>query len=317
MISPTGCAMLVLLGPTGVGKTDIAFQVARKLRGEIISADSRLVYRMMDIGTAKPDPAMRREIRHHMIDLVTPDKQFTAKDFERQARHAVREVVDRGRVPVVVGGTGLYVRALLRGIFNGPAADRALRARLEEEARRNGPEALWRKLFEVDPKKASQIDRANVVRVIRALEVFQLAGRRMSDLEGEARAIETPAVKIGLARSPVDLKARIEGRVDRMIEAGFIEEVRGLIDAGYGSSRVVRNTLGYKELLLHLEGTIAFDEAVALIKRNTRRFAKRQLTWFAREPQVDWINLTGLEDKGAVSSICREFEERTGADLPQ
>jgi len=309
-------SMLVILGPTGVGKTDIAFQVARRLRGEIVSADSRLVYRRMDIGTAKPDPAMRREIPHHMIDLVEPDRQFSAKDFEREARRVVGEVLDRGHVPVVVGGTGLYVRALLRGIFDGPAADKSLRASLEEEARRCGPAELWQKLKRVDPDKASRTDPANVIRVIRALEVFALAGKPMSSLEREALPIDVPSVQIGLRRSRAELGERIDRRVDQMIRSGFVDEVKSLAAAGYGGSRVVRHTLGYKEILLHLEDAVAMDDAIALIKRNTRRFAKRQMTWFEREPEVKWIDLAGLEDAEAAARIISEYEKR-GAALPQ
>jgi tRNA dimethylallyltransferase len=309
--------LLVVLGPTGVGKTDIAFEVARRLHGEIISADSRLLYRMMDIGTAKPDASMRREIPHHMMDLAPPGRQFSAKDYEREARLAVKEVLGRGRVPIVVGGTGLYIRALLRGIFDGPAADKALRDTLRDEARRTGPAALWRKLNGVDPEKARNIDPANIVRVIRALEVYALAGRPMSGLEKEAKPIDVPSVKIGLRRSRPDLAERIDRRVDRMIANGFVGEVRTLVAAGYGDSRVVRSTLGYKEVLLHLEGTLALEDAIALIKRNTRRFAKRQMTWFAREPDVDWINITDLAEAEVVDRMCSKYETRTHSDLSQ
>ena len=317
MICPHG-TLLVVVGPTAVGKTDISVHVARRLGGEIVSADSRLVYRLMDIGTAKPDAKTRAEIPHHMIDVAFPDRQYTAKEYEVEARKVIGEILGRKRVPIVVGGTGLYVRALLKGIFEGPSADKALRASLEDAARRDGPEVLWRKLAEVDPEKARQIGPANVQRIIRALEVFDLTGSPMSSLEKKSEPFGLPSIKIGLMRKRPDLYQRIEQRVDRMVELGLLDEVRGLVGRGYGQSAVVRNSLGYREVMLYLEGAIPLHEAVRLMKRSTRNFAKRQMTWFAREPDVAWIDPTGREDHETVAGeICTIYESASEANRPQ
>jgi tRNA dimethylallyltransferase len=305
---PEKGTVLVLVGPTGVGKTDVAFHAARSLGGEIVSADSRLVYQFMDIGTAKPDRAMRQAVPHHMIDTVTPDQQYTSKAYEREARRVVGALLEQGSPPVVVGGTGLYVRALLKGIFDGPAGSEAIRKRLEDTAEREGREALWRRLRDVDPDKAVQINPNNLARVIRALEVHELAGRTMSDLEKRTRPLGAPYVKIGLRRQRGDLYARIDRRVDRMLEEGLVEEVRRLVEMGYGQAPVVRNTLGYRETLLHLEGEIALDLMADLIKKNTRNFAKRQMTWFGREPDTTWLDVTGRSDSEAIAGeVCRLY----------
>jgi tRNA dimethylallyltransferase len=286
----------IIIGPTAAGKTMAGMEAAEALGGEIVSADSRLVYRLMDIGTAKPSIEMRSRIPHHLIDVVMPDEEYTSKRYEREARAAVRDISSRGRLPLVVGGSGLYVRALTHGIFEGPSADPALRGRLRAEGEREGGTALWERLREVDPCKAAQIDPGNLSRVIRALEVHEITGRKMSDLEKEAEPLSLPYRMVGLSLPRAELYRRIEERVDRMMAEGFLQEVRGLVDAGYGEAPAVRNTLGYKELLDYLaqpeDGTGKggrLDTVVDQIKKNTRNFAKRQLTWFRKDKEVTWF----------------------------
>jgi tRNA dimethylallyltransferase len=308
-VSPPGNpTLLVLVGPTAVGKTEVALRVAQKLEAEIVSADSRLVYRFMDIGTAKPDRLMRDQIPHHMIDIVEPDRQYTSKQYEREAREAVSAILARGRLPLVVGGTGLYVRALLEGIFDGPSADAGIRRRLLEAARVDGRASLWRRLLEVDPERAGRIDPENIARVVRALEVFEVTGRRMSDLEKASKPLGLPAVKIGLTRARHDLYGLIERRVGRMLDLGLVEEVRGLIRMGYGETPVVRHSLGYREMLRHVAGESSLKEATDLIKQRTRHFAKRQMTWFRKEPDLAWVDVTGRGDTEAIAAeVCELY----------
>jgi tRNA dimethylallyltransferase len=294
-------SVLILVGPTGVGKTEVGFHLAVLLGGEIISADSRLVYRGMDIGTAKPSTSMRDEVRHHLIDVADPDEEYTCKMFERDARQAVHDVLERGKIPVVVGGTGLYVRALTDGIFEGPGRDEALRASLEAEAQDKGKRQLWERLNSVDPEKARQIDPENLVRVIRALEVFELAGRPMSELEQEAQPLDVPYTKVGLTRGREELYRVIDRRVEAMLEAGLLEEVKDLIDRGYKDASALRDSLGYQEVLGYLDGSFAYAEAVSLMKRNTRRFAKRQMTWFKKEKDIAWMDITGRVDFAQIA----------------
>jgi tRNA dimethylallyltransferase len=293
--------VLILVGPTGVGKTEVGFHLAKLTGGEIISADSRLVYRGMDVGTAKPPQRMREEIPHHLIDMVDPGEVYTCKMFEQDARQAITGILERGHVPVVVGGTGLYVRALTEGIFEGPGRDEDLRARLREEAEVEGRQAMWNKLHSVDPDKARSIDPENLARVIRALEVHELSGRPMSELEREAVPLEVPAMKFGLTRARDELYRLIDKRVDSMLEAGLVDEVKGLLESGYGDAPPVRDSLGYREIIQYLDRAITYDEAVRLIKRNTRRFAKRQMTWFRREKQVTWLDITGRTDHPTIA----------------
>lgn len=299
---------LVLVGATGAGKTDVAFHLAGEyLLGEIVSADSRLIYRHMDIATAKPSPEMMREVRHHMVDLVDPDTQYTAREFQTEARRRIHDILGRGLTPIVAGGSGLYIKALTDGIFDGPAANEEVRERLEREAERWGPAYLWEKLEEVDPDKAAAIDPENAVRIIRALEVFELTGEKMSDLERDVEPLDVPFIEIGLRRDTDDLYRRIDARVDAMMEAGLLSETKALIDSGYGGSLAFRNTLGYRELADHLAGNTTLGDAIDLIKLKTRRFAKRQGTWFRKDPQIRWIDVPPMAKASAISQVV--FQE--------
>ena len=302
MRAPGSAQILILVGPTGVGKTDVSLHLARYLQAEILSADSRLIYRMMDIGTAKPGLEMRAEVPHHMIDLVDPDREYICKEFERGAREAIRAILARGRTPIVVGGSGLYVKALVDGIFEGPGKDPALRRELEAQAGLRGKHHLWQKLEEVDPEKASQIDPENLIRVIRALEVYHTTGVPMSELEKQAEPIGIPYRKFGLRRERQELYGLIDARVDRMVDRGFLEEVGRLVDRGYGDAPAVRATLGYSEMVRHLEGSLSLEEAIGLVKRGTRHFAKRQMTWFRKDKEITWMDITGRTDHAEIAS---------------
>jgi tRNA dimethylallyltransferase len=295
---------LVLVGATGTGKTEVAVELARKhIPGEIVSADSRLIYRHMNIATAKPGPEVLAEVPHHMIDLVDPDTQYTCKEFQADARRAIHDILDRGLTPIVTGGSGLYVKALTDGIFDGPAANDEVRDRLGKEAETWGPRHIWEQLDQVDPEKASQTDPGNTLRIIRALEVHEITGEKMSDLEKDVTPLDVPFVKIGLMRGTEDLYRRIDQRVDRMMEEGLLAETSALVATGYGDSIPVRNTLGYRELMHHLKGRTTLGDAVDLIKLHTRRFAKRQGTWFRKDEGIRWVEITADARPSAIAQL--------------
>jgi tRNA dimethylallyltransferase len=298
----TRANLVVLVGPTGVGKTDVSLCLAEELDAEIVSADSRLFYRGMDIGTAKPEPEARRGIPHHMIDIADPDADYSCKRFEVEARRIIRDILGRGKAVIAVGGSGLYVKALIDGIFEGPGGDPDLRRSLGAEAGKKGKDHVWRMLAKVDPDKAAQIDPENLARVIRAIEVYRKTGTPMSQLEKEAEPIGIPYVKFGLTRDRKELYARIDRRVNEMMKLGFLDEVASLTERGYSSARAVKGSLGYSEILVHMDGLISIDRAVNLIKRNTRHFAKRQMTWFKKDKEVTWIDITGRSDHERIAA---------------
>ncbi len=288
--------ILIIAGPTAVGKTDASLLLASELNGEIVSADSMQIYRGMDIGTAKPTAEQRKRVYHHLIDVVEPDQPYSVGDYLRDARAAIDGILAAGSVPVVVGGTGLYIRALTRGLFHGPPADLALRERL---LRRDAdePGVLYSDLITVDPDAAVKIHPNDLRRTVRALEVYYLRDRRMSDFQREHgfREKSYSFKLVFLVRSRAELYPRIERRVDAMIAAGLEAEVKTLMDRGYSSELPSMQGLGYKQFLEHYAGRLSREEAVAFLKRDTRRYAKRQFTWFRREPDTVWIDITGLE----------------------
>jgi tRNA dimethylallyltransferase len=297
--------VIVLCGPTASGKTAAAIEIAQKIDAEIISADSGQVYRGMDIGTAKPTPAERRKIPFHLIDILDPDEQFSAADFRTRALEAIREIRKRGRRVIVAGGTGLYLKALEAGLFEGPSRDPKIREELEERVEREGVEALYRELKKVDPEAAKTIPPRNRQRLIRALEVYRLTGRPISEFWNEHRrrgAINrAPAfLKYGLIPSKDELHHRIDRRVDRMVEEGLVEEVRFLVER-WGRGAPGLRIIGYKEVVAHLEDRIPLQEAVQLIKRNTRRYAKRQRTWFKKDEEIQWFS----DPKGLIQHLTK------------
>lgn len=286
--------LIVLVGPTAVGKSHVALALAGRMEVEIISADSVQVYRYLDIGSAKPSPAERRRVPHHLIDVVDPDEPFDVVRYRELARRAVAEIHARGRVPLVVGGTGFYVRALLReGELPPAGADPQVRRRLEQEAERRGLGSLFARLQEVDPVTAADIDPRNPRRLVRALEVYETTGRPRSSFRGLAKdaPLRYNAIFFGLSRPRDILFRRIDQRVDRMLVAGFDDEVRGLLARGYSPALPALQSLGYKHWLPAVGGQRTQAEAVALWKRDTRRYARRQQTWFRAEREIEWFTV--------------------------
>jgi tRNA dimethylallyltransferase len=291
-LEPETPVLVIVLGPTAVGKSRVAVDLALRFGGEIISGDSIQVYRGFDIGTDKPTLEARRGIPHHLIDIVGPEVQFTAADFVREALAAARDISGRGRLPLVAGGTGLYIKALVDGLFPGPGRDPALRAALEAEAKEKGLDALFQKLEAADPEYARKVRSRDRIRIIRALEVHAATGRPISE---HFKATESPlkgrrVLRLGLRLDRESLCRRIDDRVDRMFDRGLVEEVRKLLERGVPESSPPFRALGYSLVLRHLRGEIGRGEAVALTKTDTRRYAKRQMTWFRKMDGVAWFS---------------------------
>ncbi len=289
--------ILIIAGPTAVGKTDASLLLAREQGAEIVSADSMQIYRGMDIGTAKPTPEQRRQVYHHLIDIAEPTQPYSVGDYYRDARSAIDAILSAGSTPIVVGGTGLYIRALMRGLFHGPPADVEVRERLLRREADGGDGTLYAELCRLDPEAAIKIHPNDLRRTVRALEVISLRDRKISDLQREHSFQDRRHVfrLLFLVRSRNELYARIERRVERMFASGLVEEVRGLIAGGCSAGLVSMQALGYKHVIDMLEGRTTRAETVELLKRDTKRFAKRQFTWFRREPDAVWVDITGLE----------------------
>jgi tRNA dimethylallyltransferase len=299
--------LLCILGPTAAGKTNIAIAVARKLDAEIVSADSRQIYRYMDIGTAKPTPSQQAEVRHHLIDCVLPDERFSAADYQRAADSAIQDIQSRGKQAMLVGGAGLYFRAVVDGLFDGPDADPEFRTKLRSKAQEFGAAVLFNRLSQVDPESASRIHPNDLIRVIRALEVYEKTGKTISELQKEWNSAfpRYSFVAFGINRERQELYQRIEARVDKMLAEGLLEEIKGLITRGYDQNLPAMQSFGYKELIDYLYGKYDWDTAVNLLKQNTRRFAKRQLTWFRKDQRIKWINLSEVDFDTAVQIITQ------------
>ena len=278
---------IFLVGPTAVGKSAVALELARSLDAEIVSADSMQVYRGMDIGTAKPTAKERAAVPHHLIDVCDANEPFDVKRFVDLASSIISSIRSRGKTPLIVGGTGLYVRALRHGLFEGPSRNPKLRERLEKMSAAE----LFDELQRVDPRTAKTIDRHNPRRLVRALEVFHATGRPIRDFQTQSPITDHPSPIFGLNRLRKDLYERIERRIDAQIAAGWVEEVQRLLKHGLEKNPTAMQAAGYRELAAHLRGELSLDEAVALIKTRTRQLARRQLTWFRREPQLDWIEI--------------------------
>ncbi len=291
--------LVCLLGPTAVGKTEIAIQLAQRLNAEIVSVDSRQIYRQMDIGTAKPTPEEQKSARHHLIDCVAISQPFSVADYQSLADTAIADIQNRDKRVLLVGGAGLYFRAVVDGLFEGPGADPALRKRLEEEATQFGVDVLHKRLQTCDPESADRIHPNNLVRVIRALEVHELTGTPMSKLQQQWQPEKQryPFIAFGLTMPRALLYRRIEQRVDVMLANGLIAEVESLLAAGYARDSIALQSFGYRELIAYLDGDCTYLEAISQLKQNTRRFAKRQLTWFRKDTRIEWL------DRGSTSDI--------------
>jgi tRNA dimethylallyltransferase len=283
--------ILVICGPTASGKSDLALRLAHALDAEIINADSMQIYRGLDIGTAKPSKGQQAEIRHHLIDVADPDQPFSAADFSAAADAAIRNIVSRGKRVVVVGGTGLYIRALVSGLVDSPSGAGEIRRTLQDDADRIGNAAMLERLQQVDPELAAGLHPNNLVRIIRALEVHQLTGVPLSRYQKEHTFATRryDALQFGITVDRELLYTRIDERVDRMLAAGLLEEVAALLAAGFGRNLKSMRSIGYKEAAARLRGELSGEEAIRLIKRDTRHYAKRQLTWFKADPDILWF----------------------------
>lgn len=284
--------LVVVAGPTASGKSELAVRIAEQVGGEIINADSMQFYSGMEIGTARPARELMARVPHHLFGVVTPDINYTAAAFIADARRVIADIAGRGRVPVVVGGTGLYIRALLCGLAASPPSDEEYRQGLVDFAEQHGNQALHARLLEIDPEAAARLHSNDRLRVIRALEVYHQTGRPFSlyQLDHGFNEEWCRAFKIGIDVERSLLYARIEERVDMMVAAGLLAEVKGLIDKGYSPALKSMGAIGYKEMCGHLAGRYTLAEAVSLIKRNTRRYAKRQVTWFKADPEIYWVD---------------------------
>lgn len=285
--------LIVLTGPTAVGKTKLSIALAKAVDGEIISADSMQVYKYMDIGSAKIMPEEMQGVPHHLVDVLLPEEEFHVARFQEMAKAAMKEIYGRGRIPILVGGTGFYIQAVVKDVdFTETETDSSYRDELELFAKEHGAEALHEKLKEVDPAAAGEIHANNVKRTIRALEFFHQTGTRISEHNQEQKEKETPyrTSYFVLNDERSRLYERIDKRVDQMLEAGLLDEVKMLKERGYTKDMVSMQGLGYKEILDYLDGNCTLEEAVYILKRDTRHFAKRQLTWFRREKSVIWVN---------------------------
>ncbi len=302
---------VAIVGPTAIGKSELALTLAQKFKGEIISADSRQVYRYMDIGTAKPDPDQRLKANHHLIDLINPDQDFSLALYQKMAFQSIADCFTRGYLPLLVGGSGLYVWSVLEGwkIPEVPP-DQAFRKSLEQRAISEGSLSLHRELQEVDPDAAKQIDWRNLRRVIRALEVCKTTGIPFSQMQAK----QPPSFKvqiIGLTSSREDLYHRIDFRIDKMIEQGFIEEVKRLLSRGYSLDLPSMSSLGYQQIGLFLNGKITLDDAVQQIKYQTHRFARHQYAWFrSNDKRIHWFDIR-QDYLSNVNDLVKNFTFRT------
>ncbi len=304
--------MVAIVGPTGVGKTALAVALAGEWSIEAISVDSRQVYRRMDIGTGKPSAVERRALPHHLVDVVEPDEPYDAGRFAREAAGAVRDIRARNHWPLLVGGTGLYLRALVRGLAPLPPADPGLRRELRAEATARGPTALHSRLAVLDPEAAAELHPRDVVRVTRALEIVALTGQRVSALRSGAwREADSPyrVLTIGLTMAREALYARLDARVDRMLADGLAREVEALLAAGFDSNLPALQGIGYRHLAPVLTGGASLAQAVRAMKRDTRRYAKRQWTWFGHELGVQWVSVDP-DNPGSATDMVKKLIER-------
>lgn len=289
--------IIIICGPTGAGKTTAAIKFSQQFNGEIIGADSMQIYREMDIGTAKPTRAEQAAATHHLIDVANPDEPFDAALFAEKADQIIHSLLNRKITPFIVGGTGLYIKALLHGLSRArPAAQNVLK-RLKNEAEQYGSDNLHRRLSECDPKTAEKIHPNDTFRIIRALEIFEVTGKPISAIHDEHRfsSKKYQTLKIGIHLDRETLYERIDRRVDAMMEDGFLDEVNMLLKKGYSPNLKSMQSLGYRHLVEHLSGRVSWEKAIETMKRDTRRYAKRQMTWFKSDPEMKWFTPDQVE----------------------
>ena len=314
MDAPKEPALVVVTGPTAVGKSALALALAERFGGEILSADSRQVYRHLDVGTAKPTPAERARVAHHLLDLVEPDEPFSVAAYQAAADAALGDVADRGRVRFLVGGSPHYVQAVVDRLeLPRVAPQPALRQALETLAARQGPLAVWERLAALDPAAAAWADRHNVRRLIRAVEVATITGEPLA--AARRRGMERPALHLALTAGRPELYARIDRRIEAMLAAGWLDEVRGLLAAGYDPALPSLSATGYRELGQVVRGTLLLEDATALIRRRTHSFARRQYTWLRRDPRLEWYPI-GPDLELRVGERVAAYLASSGGDPP-
>lgn len=300
--------VVAIVGPTAIGKSRIGVEVAKRLQTEVLTADSRQVYREMDVGTDKPTFRERQGVPHRLIDLVNPDQPFNAGDFKHAAMSEISRLHQTGHIPLIIGGTGLYVRALLRGLCPGPPADWALRKQLAEDAEEHGPQFLYQQLQQVDPILARRLHPHDQPKIQRALEVFAILGKPFSQVQAEHHFSEVPFpyLLIGLTMSRSVLYERIDTRVELEIEKGLVQETQHLLNRGYSRELGSMKGLGYKQFSGYLAGEYSYTEAVRILKRDTRHFAKRQMTWFGKEPEIQWLSIDPMDIPDRAASLITD-----------
>jgi len=310
--------VVVIFGPTASGKTGLSIELAKDVNGEIISADSMQIYKFMDIGTAKPDEEERQGIKHYLMDEVYPDEEFSVARFQQLAYKYIDEILRKGKVPIVVGGTGLYINSLLYNInFSETVSDWELRERLKREAEEKGNNYIHDMLKQIDPEAAAKIHPNDVKRVIRAIEVYEHTRKTISYHQKVSR-LEPPKynyIKIGLRMDRQQLYERINERVDLMVEKGLVKEVERLVDLGYDKNSVAMQGLGYKEILSYLRGESSWEETIDILKRDTRRYAKRQITWFKRIENVYWVDVDRFSSKSEMLKNIKYYIACSGIFL--
>lgn len=301
--------LCVLTGPTGIGKTKLSLDIAEELDAEIISADSMQIYKYMDIGTAKVDSSEASRIPHHLIDIVYPDEEFSVSDFMKKAKSKITDINSRGKLPLLVGGTGLYINSLVYDLnFAKTAYDEEVREKYENLANEYGLDYVHNLLEDIDPERAKKIHENDIKRVIRALEIYELTGKTMSEYNKDFRKENTDydLTMICLNMDRQELYNHINKRVDKMVEKGLIDEVKKLLDMGYDPESTALQGIGYKELISYLDGEISLDDSLALIKQKSRNYAKRQLTWFRRDNRFKWVDKDSFDDYESLKNHIKD-----------
>ncbi len=301
--------IIVVAGPTAVGKTEYAIEIAKAFNGEIVSCDSMQLYKYMDIGSAKPTPEEQAAVKHYLVDEIDPKEEFSVAIYQKMAKEAISEILEKGKIPVIAGGTGLYLNSILYDMdFGKTNMDKGIRAKYEELAYKQGVDALYDILKEKDPDAAKRIHKNNVKKVIRAIEAVEVSGKKLNDFKNDIKPnTDYDPIMICLNRDREELYDRINRRVDILVEKGLLDEVKNLMDMGFTSENIAMKGIGYKEIIDYFNGQYDLDYAIELVKRNTRRYAKRQITWFKRYEDMKWFNLSETTLEEIISWIKRSM----------
>ena len=304
--------VIVIVGPTCSGKTNLSLKLAQLIPSEIISADSRQIYQFLDIGTAKPSKIELEKIPHHLVDILDPSKNYDVSIFEKDAEKVIEEIFNKNKTPIIVGGSGLYIKALIDGIFDTTDNDEEYRKELLQKRKEFDNEFLYEELKKVDPVSAEKMLPQNWKRIMRALEVFHTTGEpiwKHHQNQSTSKAKKYNFRQFGLNWDRKKLYENIDRRVDEMIENGFVDEVKNILEMGYDKNLNSLNTVGYKEIIQHLDGMISLERAIELIKRNTRHYAKRQMTWFRKDERIHWFEIQNKEDLDSIPQKILRFAE--------